>query len=62
MIGPGVPGRRCWITPTDMRRNTLRYCALRGLHSHDVIKNGNAMILQTPSFYYRLNDAYKYII
>jgi len=45
-----------------MRRNTLRYCALRGLHSHDVIKNGNAMILQTPSFYYRLNDAYKYII
>src|SRR3989344_1368017 len=32
--GPGVTGRRRWATRTDMRRNTLRYCALRGLLHH----------------------------
>ena len=25
-----------WITPTNMRRNTLRYCALRGLPSSNL--------------------------
>ena len=29
---------------------------------HDVIKNANAVILQTSSFYYRPNDAFKRII
>ena len=44
---------RCAIAP---------YVDYMDCTGHDVIKNANAMILQSSRFYYRPNDAYKYII